>query len=61
MGSGVIRELYEVGPLGDIVWHLKVEAPALPFMYRATPLTSLLGERVVEFSTSTLIAPPAAH
>ena len=58
MGSGAIRELYEVGPGGEVVWHLKVEAAELPILYRATPLTSLSGEREVTSPVSALMAPP---
>ena len=58
MGSGAIRELYEVGPGGEVVWHLKAEGAELPILYRATPLESLSGEREVAFPASALIAPP---
>ena len=60
MGSGAIRELYEVGPGGGVVWHMKVEADELPILYRATPLKSLSGEREVTFPSSALLALPDA-
>ena len=58
MGSGAIRELYEVSPGGGVVWHLTVEGAELPILYRATPLASLSGEREVTFPASALVSAP---
>ena len=36
-------EVYEVTPIGDVVWHLVVQA-GIQLMYRATPLSDIAGE-----------------
>lgn len=46
-GSTGPVEVYEVSPAGAVVWHLLAQE-SLTFLYRATPLSSVAGEEVLE-------------